>query len=305
MHFFAFRFKLLATVPIAYPITNQLTQIFLSKEELTSLIYHNIFEYPLTMAELVKWSAGSETLSIEYPVSSISSTNGFYHLTQNPGAVLKRLMRRRISARKLEIAKRAARFISLVPTVKMVAITGALAMENAADESDIDLMIVTKEGTLWTSRLLAYFVLRIMNYTVRKPGDKNQKDKLCLNMWLDESDLAWHPKKRNLYTAHEIAQVVPLISRDQTYEKFIQKNSWIREYWPNAVRVGNHTGMRYKGKNSLIPNSLFPIRLFEKAAFKLQYAYMKRKITKEVVTPTRALFHPVDWSEFVLSKLQG
>ena len=41
----------------------------------------------------------------------------------------------------------------------------------------------------------------------------------------------------------------------------------------------------------------------EKTAFKLQYLHMKNKITREVITPTRALFHPKDWGKIIMKKL--
>lgn len=287
-------------MPIAYPTTTQPTQLSLSEEELASLYYHDVFEYPLTMAELLKWTAAVKVASDR---TDISFKNGFYFVGENEGVVLKRLMKKRISTRKIEIAKDSAKILSLIPTVKMIGVTGALAMENASDESDVDLMIITKKGSLWTTRLLTYFLLRTMNYALRKPGDRNQKDKLCLNMWLDESDLVWDKDKRNIYTAHEIAQVMPIVNRDQTYERFITKNKWIRNYWPNAVRVSE----KRKRSNRLPRKSekLFTFRIFEKIAYKIQYAYMKKKITRETVTPTRALFHPVDWSKYVLRKLSS
>lgn len=286
-------------MPIAYPTINQKTQVFLSKEEISSLFYHNLFDYPLTMGELIKWATGPKA-KVEIQELLINQTSGLYHLTKNPSAPLKRLMRKRISARKFEMAGESAKILSLIPTIKMVGITGALAMENASEEADIDLMVVTRKGTLWTTRLMTYLALKIMNYGLRKPGDKNQKDKLCLNIWLDEGDLVF--RKRNIYTAHEIAQIRPLINRDHTYEKFIVKNRWIKDYWPNAVRV-QRTKYEVRSNNSL--STLYSVltTLVESIAFKLQYAYMKSKITRETITPTRALFHPVDWSEYVLSKL--
>ena len=56
-------------------------------------------------------------------------------------------------------------------------------------------------------------------------------------MWLDESDMVWQRKDRNIYTAHEIAQIVPLINKDKTYEKFLSHNRWILDFWPNAVKI--------------------------------------------------------------------
>ena len=290
-------------MPLAFATPNRLTRVFLSKEELHSLTYHNVFDYPLTMAELVKWSAGPKSLTINHQQSTISNTNGFYHLAANPGAVLKRLMRSRISARKLEIAKKATYVISLVPTVKMVAVTGALAMENASDEADIDLLVVSKKGSLWTSRLLVHLVLLVLQIPVRRAGRGDEKDKLCLNMWLDESDLIWSGKRRNIYTAHEIAQVRPLVNRGQTYEEFIERNGWIREYWPNTVKITKK--LKDLKTKKVFRFSVFPFfsSVVEKVAFRLQYAYMRKRITRETVTATRALFHPVDWSEYVLKKL--
>jgi hypothetical protein len=177
----------------------------------------------------------------------------------------------------------------------MVAVTGSLAMENATDKSDIDLMIVTKSGTLWTTRLLSYFLLKLLNFKVRKPFDKNEKDKLCLNVWLDESSLAW--MKRNIYTAHEIAQIVPLVNKDKTYEKLLSKNNWILSYWPDSVKI-----KKIKYAKSTSPS--WPFRFLEKTLYGIQRLYMKGKITSEVVSSDRALFHPQDWSKVVLDRLK-
>ena len=146
------------------------------------------------------------------------------------------------------------------------------------------------------TRLMTYLVLRSTNHTVRKPNDKVQKDKLCLNMWFDESDMTW--RDRNLYAAHEIAQIVPLVNKDKTYEKFLWKNRWILNFWPNAVRI--------KPIKKLPPNRRSLIAgLVEKLAYQIQFLYMRKKITREVITKARAIFHPQDWGKFVLSRLSS
>jgi len=165
-------------------------------------------------------------------------------------------------------------------------------------ESDIDLFIITRKNLLWTTRIFSYFTLKVFGFDLRKSGKNNQKDKLCLNMWMDETDLAWRKSDRNLYTAHEIAQVAPLVNKNNTYEKFIYKNKWILKYWPNAVKIG-----KYKEKNGkhVFKNPSFS--LVEKIAFNMQYGFMKSKITREMVTPTRAIFHPQDLGKLVISRL--
>jgi predicted nucleotidyltransferase len=268
----------------------------LTDGEKFSVFYHDIFDFPLSFSELIKWQIG-ETPQVIKGGLEVSSSGGYYFLEGNNGIVYKRMLRKRISAKKLEIAKKAAKKIAIFPWIKLVAVTGSLAMENCTDESDIDLMIITKRGTLWTSRLFSYLINWLTGMEVRKPSDRTQKDKLCLNLWLDESDLEWSKKDRNIYTAHEIGQIRPLINKDKTYEEFVSKNKWILKHWPNAVKIRNL---------SLAPkNSNFKAGLVEKMAYTLQRVYMKSKITREVVTPTRAIFHPLDWGQVVMGRLSS
>ena len=138
---------------------------------------------------------------------------------------------------------------------------------------------------------------------LRKPGNHEQKDKMCLNIWIDEKDLAWKKTSRNIFTAHEIAQIEPLYDRGGVYKKLMEKNKWIKRYWPNAVQKKYFIK---KGEGGVYTNLIIlPFMLFEPIARKIQMVYMKNKITRETVTPTKALFHPVDWSSIVIDRLQN
>ena len=267
-----------------------------SDSERTSVIYHDLFDYPLNFQDLIKWHSGKNATTIKR-TGKVTSKRGFYFLEGREGLIYKKLLRKRISAKKIKIADNAAKILSFVPGVKMVAVTGSLAMENSSEDSDIDLMIVTKRGLLWTTRLLAYTAVRLFGIQTRNPGMGEQKNKLCLNIWLDERDLNWPKGDRNIYTAHEIAQIIPIVNKGRTYEMFLMENKWILNFWPNAVRINK----KLNANPSSFP--FFPLSLIEKFAFKLQYQYMKNKLTREVITPTRALFHPQDWARVVLGRL--
>jgi len=266
----------------------------LSKTERFSVLYHDIFDYPLTFSDLIKWNS-SGSFPIKDFSKSIVCQDGYYFLKGRGSLVYKRVLRNRISAKKLEIAKKASGVLAIIPGIKMVAVTGSLAMDNAGDESDIDLFIITGKNLLWITRILSYSVLKVFGFDLRKAGGSNKKDNLCLNMWMDETDLIWKRQDRNPYTAHEIAQILPLVNKNKTYEKFLYKNKWILKFWPNSVRIEN---CKLK-----IENSSPRITLFEKIVYKLQCLYMKKKITREVITPTRAIFHPQDWGNYILSRL--
>ncbi len=268
---------------------------FLGKSETASILYHDIFDYPLNAKEIIKWRVGKRGLSLFKKTQEVINKDGLYFLKGKENLLYKKALRERASDRKIEIAKKNASALAKLPTIKGVFITGALAMNNAEEESDIDLMIITKKNHLWLTRLFAYLVLRVINSAVRKPNDKNQKDKLCLNIWLDESALSWGKKDRNIYSAHEIAQVNPIVDKENIYQRFLQKNKWILDYWPNSVRIED---IKDKIKGNVKINNLL-----ERICFWIQYKYMAKRITREKIGLHKAIFHPRNWGEVVLRKL--
>lgn len=272
---------------------NQSTALELSDGEKASVLYHDIFDYPLSFSELIRWKVGEGLES--YALPTISDKNGYFFIDGKGGLVYKRLLKERISAKKNEIAKKAAKMLSLLPSVKFIGVTGSLAMNNSNEEGDIDLLLITKKGMLWTTRVLAYLVVTLFGIPFRRAGGREEKNKLCLNMWLDEVDLVWPKKDRNIYTAHEIAQIKPLINKNKSYEKFLSKNKWILKYWPSAVKIRSSKFEEPRGSLSII----------ERLAYKIQLSYMKPKITREVVAPTRAIFHPQDWGKVVLDRIES
>ena len=272
----------------------------LSDSEKASVAYHNLFDFPLSFPELLRWKVGRDFVDIGRN-RSVFSINGHYFLEGKSGVVYKRLLRNRISAKKILIAKKYSKIIGLIPTVRMIALTGSLAMDNSSEDADIDLMVVTKKNTLWSTRLVFYLTTMLLGAKTRKPNDSDQKDKLCLNMWLDESDLSWSKNDQNIYTAHEISQIVPLVNKSKTYEKMLLANKWILKYWPNAVKIIKLKDEALAKQNSSFLSSVHtPI---ENICFWIQKRYMKNKISREVVTKTRALFHPQDWGKVVIKRL--
>ncbi len=259
-----------------------------------SVKYHDIFNYPLDKTQLKKWVVGKNT-PIPRSKFKVESSDGFYFIKGRKKIIQERLKNQKYSKSKLKIAEKASKVLKKIPTIKFVGITGSLAMKNASKDSDIDLMVIAQTGRLWTTRIVVYLITWLLGIQRRVPTDKFQKDKLCFNMWLDESNLIWNKEDRNLYTAHEIAQIVPLFNKDKTYETFLHQNNWILDFWPNSVKVVN--------SNSKTRTSRTMLNLIEKVSYLLQYFYMKNKISREVITPTRALFHPQDWGKIVLQRL--
>ncbi|MBI1872248.1 hypothetical protein HYS10_02385 [Candidatus Collierbacteria bacterium] len=205
---------------------------------------------------------------------------------------------------KFNLARRVSSFLSSIPTIKFIAATGSLAINHAKPNDDIDLMIVTSKNTLWLTRLFVVPLIGLF-FKRRYPKISNLKSQIsntiCMNLWLDESALSVPVSKRNLYTAHEVLQARPLFDRGNTYAKFIHANSWTSKYLANAYKIISQPHRAKTIPSSLvIPDligNLFKwipafARMTNYLAFRLQYLYMKPKITNETVTLHSAYFHP-------------
>jgi hypothetical protein len=162
----------------------------------------------------------------------LATDDHFYFFPTRQQTVSKRLKREKLSGEKLKIANRVTNWLKLIPTIKMVAVTGALAMKNSTKNDDVDLLIVVSKDRLWLTRLLSVFLVELVAQR-RRPGDKMVRNKICLNMFLDEAHLMVPKKEQDLFTAHEVSQLKPLWERENIYQKFINLNQWYQKYLPN------------------------------------------------------------------------
>jgi len=211
------------------------------KAVLRTLAYADVFDYPLAVSEIWQFlitkkktslSIVQKTLNLMVKQKKLATDSQFYFLSDRGQTVSKRLKREKSSLQKLKIANRVANCLKLIPTIKMVAVTGALAMNNSTQSDDIDLLIVTSKGRLWLARLLSVLLVELVSQR-RRPGDQMVRNKICLNMFLDEVHLEVPQKEQNLFTAHEVCQLKPLWDRQEIYQKFINQNQWFQKYLAN------------------------------------------------------------------------
>ncbi|PJC28189.1 hypothetical protein CO054_01470 [Candidatus Shapirobacteria bacterium CG_4_9_14_0_2_um_filter_39_11] len=215
-----------------------MSPVELKKAVLSTLAYADIFDYPLKKEEIWRFLLSDIRYQIldvskglkELP--EVSQKNNFYFLKEREHLVLLRKKRERWSRKKLKIAKQVARCLKLIPTIKMVAVTGALAMENSNENDDIDLLIITSKSRLWLTRFLTVILLELVANR-RHPADKEVKDKICLNMFLDEGHLEVPKKEQDLFSSHEVCQLKVLWDKNGIYQKFLKANLWSKKFLPN------------------------------------------------------------------------
>ena len=116
------------------------------------------------------------------------------------------------------------KFIKWIPGLKMVWIWNSIAMNCADKNSDIDLLIVTTNNSMWLNRILITLIFTIL--WVRKTPKKHAW-KFCLSFfctidWLDFN--SWK-LKNDIYLYFWILYFKPILNIDNTYELFLEKNN--------------------------------------------------------------------------------
>ncbi|MCL5090456.1 MAG: hypothetical protein M1514_00425, partial [Patescibacteria group bacterium] len=274
---------------------------------LRTLVYADLFDYPLTLQEMRRFlivegvgkaKVDQNFLQIFADYRLISTDGKYYFLKDREALASIRDKREKCSKEKMLLAQKAAEKLAKIPFVEMVGLTGALAMNNAQKDDDIDFFIISHKNTLWLTRALIFFLCLFLRIDRRKYNDQIVKNKICFNLFLDESNLRIEPE--NLFLAHEICQIKLLFNKDSTYEKFLWENRWVREYLPNAIQNFKFLIFNFKS-NSLILNFL---NVLNKVAFRLQYHYMKPRVTTEKISLTQAFFHPNNLQEKILNEYE-
>lgn len=268
---------------------------------IATLIYADIFDYPLEAKQIFNFlitykcsfKSTNDSLSILVKQGQVGQLGTYYFLPGREKIVNLRKKREKWAIEKLTKAKKAVNVLKIIPQIKLVGISGGLAMSNTDIDDDVDLFIISANNQIWTTRFLASSTLSMLGQR-RSFNSKNNKNKICLNMFMDESDLEIKPY--DLYLAHEIVQMIPIWDRDSTYQKFINANLWISKYLPNWKADDNHN-IQIKSLNFNVPALFFIEKLF----YKFQLSYMSKKRTTEKITAKKIQFHPADAHNRTLS----
>jgi hypothetical protein len=207
---------------------------------LRTVLYADIFHFPLTLDELYFFLIHHEPITQEILLHTLQTSSrlqtlicqqdGYLALAHRADIISLRQQRETIAQKLLPKAHHYGRLLGRIPYVRMVALTGALAMRNPAHEKDdIDYLMVVQHGRVWMARAFAIILVR----WARLWGVE-----LCPNYVLATNKLA--QTRCDLYIAHEVAQMIPLYD-EYLYEAMLNANTWASALLPNLAH--RHTPM--------------------------------------------------------------
>lgn len=199
---------------------------------LHTLVYADLFDYPLKVKEIHRYLTGyaAPLAMVERHLEEdgrlsgrLASISPWWFLAGREHLAELRRERTAYSQVLWPQARRYGHLIAALPFVRLVSITGSLAMNNVrGPRDDIDLLIVAAKDRLWLARGLAILVVHL----ARRAGVE-----ICPNYFIAEHRL--QVDEPSLFTAHELAQLIPLDGAD-VYRRLLRSNHWMSHYLPNA-----------------------------------------------------------------------
>jgi hypothetical protein len=277
------------------------------KAILTTILYSDIFSFPFTREELWKFllskrkitrtefDAGLESLK------EIISKDGYFCLKDRESIISRRQKNITESAKKMKQARNVTQKLAVIPSILFIGVSGGLAVGNAEEKDDIDLVIIAKKNTLFVTRFFVLSILQGLGMR-RTRSQKKAANTICVNLLFDETAIAWFGERKDVYIAREIVQIVPLFQREDMYRKLLYANSWIQQFLPNTSKKMSFLSEQ-KSENVLI-SKIFFNPLAETVFRILQIQWMRRHQTNEVITEHLLAFHPNDYRISTLKQLR-
>ena len=103
-----------------------------------------------------------------------------------------------------------------------------------SENSDIDFFIITKRNKIWLARFFSIFFVRMFGL---RPSTESNRDAFCMSFFIEEDSLnikniMLHSK--DIYMPYWVQQMLPIYDPDGLHQKFLEANSWFRDYLPNG-----------------------------------------------------------------------
>jgi len=120
----------------------------------------------------------------------------------------------------------AGRILRFVPFLRMAGLNGSLSRGEAKQSSDIDFLIIARDGRLYTARFFAVLLVALTGW--RRSG-KKIAGRICLNCYLSAShpDVVPHNPQSNKKVAIGYRYLIPLVDDGKTAKKFFKINKWM------------------------------------------------------------------------------
>ena len=214
----------------------------IDKAILQTLSFYDIYDFPLTNSEIIDnlWGRAGKLDEILPALKQLQNQgkidfkDGFYFLAGKYFLADRRQEVYINSYKKWQLVSKYHWVWRLVPFLKIIFIANTLAYGNAKLKGDIDLLVITENNRLFTSRLFLTVWLLILG---RWRWGGKVSDRFCLSFFLSKNKLNLKDfliDDLDIYLIYYTKWLKPVYCTDtKAANKFYSKNSWIKKYLPN------------------------------------------------------------------------
>lgn len=201
--------------------------------------------------------------------------------------------------RKLRVAKRVAKWLMRLGSVRFVALCNTTAFGHGRDESDLDFFVIVRRGTLALTRLAAVMPFKLLG---QRPGDRVQRDAVCLSYFISDNalDLSSHMLEReDPYFRYWFLSLLPLAD-DGIGKELWNANTTITSRYPLAEQWMTSPALFVTTPMLRVPmlRALEPIaRKIQSRAFPKAIRELMNRDTRVIVTEDVLKFHVEDRRE--------
>lgn len=220
---------------------------------LEALAYFDVFDFPLTKQEILKYSRFPNLCALDNELSALITDGlvfevGDFYAIRNEVSLAKKRNESASRAHQYHFqAQKKSKLISKFPFVRGVFISGSLSKGVMHEDGDIDFFIITRPNRLWVARTLLILYKKIFLLNSRKY--------FCINYLVDENSLDIEQKNR--FTAVELLSLLPMIN-EEMHHNLIRNNTWVEKYFSGHY----HQNLEIEPLNS------YPVKTFLESVLK-------------------------------------
>ena len=216
-----------------------ITECHIERTILRTLYYFELFSYPLTEQEILRFAHNLKGDAESIPSEAVLQEKlrsleeegklfrfGEYFQTCDiPEWVGQRQENNSRADAMLPIARRIAGLIDAFPFVRAVFVSGSLSKHSMRPDSDIDFFIITEPERLWLARTLLVAFKKLFLF--------NSHKYFCVNYFIDTEHL--EIEEKNLFTATEVVTLLPMYGKEWC-QAFFSANTWAFHQFPQMPR---------------------------------------------------------------------
>ncbi len=203
---------------------------------------------------------------------------------------------------KFKKLRRVTKFLSRISTVRAIGAVNTLSWGHTSSTSDIDLFIVCRKGSVWTTRFLLVIPFILLGQRPHVHGEEPvSAHPLCFSFFSSEQALCFESLRigRDPYLAQWVHSIVPMYDPSGLIEQVSEENKWSKQVVPNAFSFSVHPS--FSGKK---PALRFGLSFLEAFFRSLQQWRLPKHIkehanqdSRVVITDDMLKFHENDRRE--------